>query len=185
MREHYDAPGQHLGINEILCNTGWLRPSVPSTCLRNLKHRSHQGDERGRRLWTGAPAVKIIADSNVLLRALFPDDAVQAAAFQALLFRATVIAVPVPVFVSSDGCGGVGTTITPANLLPLSKRSPTRLRSTGVWSRCAQAAISPTGPSAAQGRRPDGTVFASFDRGALARHRRYGAEAANPSELTI
>ena len=42
--------------------------------------------------------MKITADTNVLLRAVVKDDAVQATMAQALLLRATVIAVPVPVF---------------------------------------------------------------------------------------
>ena len=46
----------------------------------------------------GGRGVKITADTNVLVRALVQDDVEQARAAQALLSRATVIAVPVPVF---------------------------------------------------------------------------------------
>ena len=42
--------------------------------------------------------MKITADTNVLVRAVVEDDAEQAAAARALLQRASVIAVPVPVF---------------------------------------------------------------------------------------
>ena len=40
------------------------------------------------------------------------------------------------------------------------------------------------GAIASQGERLGGTVFASFDRGAVARARSHGANAADPAELT-
>lgn len=46
----------------------------------------------------GGRGVKITADTNVLVRTVVEDDAEQAAAARALLQRASVIAVPVPVF---------------------------------------------------------------------------------------
>ena len=46
----------------------------------------------------GGRCVKLTADTNVLVRALVQDDVEHARAAQALLSRATVIAVPVPVF---------------------------------------------------------------------------------------
>ena len=48
--------------------------------------------------------MRITADTNVLLRAVLQDDKEQAAAAQALLLRATVIAGPVPVFCEFAGC---------------------------------------------------------------------------------
>ena len=46
----------------------------------------------------GGRGVKIIAVTNVLLRAVVADDGEQAAAARALLLQASVVAVPVPVF---------------------------------------------------------------------------------------
>ena len=46
----------------------------------------------------GGRGVRITADTNVLLRTVLQDDKEQAAAAQALLLRATVVAIPVPVF---------------------------------------------------------------------------------------
>ena len=51
----------------------------------------------------GGRTVKITADSNILLRAVVQDDEEQAKMARTLLLRATVIAVPVPVFASSLG----------------------------------------------------------------------------------
>ena len=139
----------------------------------------------------GGRGVKITADTNVLLRAVVQDDAVQASAAQALLLRATVIAVPVPVFCElawvlrrgyGYGTGEIAAAIEAiADIDAVVTDSPAvdaglaTLRAGGDFA---------DGTIAAQGARLGGTVFASFDRSAIARLRRHGANAADPSELT-
>ena len=138
----------------------------------------------------GGRDVKITADTNVLLRAVVQDDPLQAAAAQALLQRATLIAVPVPVFcefawVLRRGCGysvddvaaaievltGIDTIVTD---VPAAQAGLAALRAGGDF---ADGAIACLGESLG------GTVFASFDRSAVARLRARGASAADPSEL--
>ena len=46
----------------------------------------------------GGRGVKVTADTNILVRTVVEDDAEQAGAARTLLARATLIAVPVPVF---------------------------------------------------------------------------------------
>ena len=139
----------------------------------------------------GGREVRITADTNVLVRAVVRDDAAQSAAAQAVLLRATAIAVPVPVlcelawvlrrgygYRAGDIAGAIEaiadidtvTTDTPAVDAGLAV-----LRTGGDF---ADGAI------ASQGERLGGTVFASFDRGAVARLRSHGANAADPAELT-
>ena len=138
----------------------------------------------------GGRGVKITADTNVLLRAVVQDDTAQAAMAQALLLRATVVAVPFPVFcefawVLRRGygyrAGDVAAAIEAiADIDAVATDSPAvdaglaALRTGGDF---ADGAI------ASQGGRLGGTVFASFDRGAVTRLRSYGASAADPSEL--
>lgn len=135
--------------------------------------------------------MKITADTNVLVRAVVQDDAVQAAAAQALLLQATVIAVPIPVFcelawVLRRGYGySAGDTAAAMKAIaeidtvvtdsPAVDAGLTALRGGGDF---ADGAI------ASQGERLGGAVFASFDRKAVARLRSHGANAADPSELT-
>ena len=134
--------------------------------------------------------VKITADTNVLLRAVVQDDADQAAAAQALLLRAAVIAVPVPVFcefawVLRRGYGYSAADIAAAieaiteidavvTDAPAVDAGLAVLRAGGDFA---------DGTIAWQGKSLGGTVFASFDRGAVARLRSRGADAADPSEL--
>ena len=135
--------------------------------------------------------MRIIADTNVLLRAVVQDDAEQTAAAQALLLQATVIAVPIPVFcelawVLRRGYGYSATDVAVAieaitridavvTDLPSADAGLVALRSGGDF---ADGAI------ASQGERLGGAVFASFDRSAVARLRDSGASAADPAELT-
>ena len=138
----------------------------------------------------GRRGVKITADTNVLLRAVVEDDATQAAAARALLLQATVIAVSIPVFcelawVLRRGYGyragdvaaaieaivSVDAVVTDA---PAVDAGLAALRAGGDFA---------DGSIASQGERLGGTVFASFDRSAVARLRERGANAANPSEL--
>ena len=139
----------------------------------------------------GGREVRITADTNVLVRAVVRDDAAQAAAAQALLLRATAIAVPVPVlcelaWVLRRGYGfragdiaaaieAIADIDTVATDSPAIDAGLAVLRTGGDF---ADGAI------ASQGERLGGTVFASFDRGAVARLRSHGANAADPAELT-
>ena len=138
----------------------------------------------------GGRGVKITADTNVLLRAVVGDDLTQAVAARALLRRATLIAVPIPVFcefawVLRRGYGyGVDDiaaaieelteTDTIVTDMPAAQAGVAALRAGGDF---ADGAI------ASQGELLGGTTFASFDRSAVARLREEGAIAADPSEL--
>ena len=135
--------------------------------------------------------MKITADTNVLLRAVVEDDAVQAAVARALLLRAAVIAVPVPVlcefaWVLQRGYG-YGTGDIAAAIEAIAGIDAVVTDSPAVDAGLAALHAGgdfADGTIAAQGARLGGTVFASFDRGAVDRLRRHGANAADPSELT-
>ena len=135
--------------------------------------------------------MRITADTNVLLRAVVQDDAAQAAEARTLLLQATVIAVPIPVFcefawvlrrgygygtgdiaAAIEAIAGVDTVVTDS---PAVDAGLAALRAGGDFA---------DGSIADQGERLGGTVFASFDRGAVARLRSRGASAADPAELT-
>ena len=134
--------------------------------------------------------MKITADTNVLLRAVVQDDQTQAAAAQALLLRANVIAVPVPVFCEfawvlrrayGYSTGDVATAIealleidTIVTDVPAAEAGIEALRAGGDF---ADGAI------ARQGESLGASVFASFDRGAVAWLKQGGTAAAAPSEL--
>ncbi len=139
----------------------------------------------------GGRGVKITADTNVLVRALVQDDVEQARAAQALLSRATVVAVPVAVFcelawvlkrayargaediaAAMEAIVGIEAVVTDQ---PAVEAGLTFLRAGGDFA---------DGVIAHQGASLGGTVFASFDRRAVARLRDGGSEAADPSELT-
>ena len=134
--------------------------------------------------------MKITADTNVLLRAVVEDDAAQAATAQALLMRAAVIAVPIPVLcefarilrrgygyspgdiaVAIEAVAEIDSVVTDA---PAVDAGLAALRGGGDFA---------DGTIASQGESLGGTVFASFDRGAVARLGSQGANAADPSEL--
>ncbi len=139
----------------------------------------------------GGRGVKITADTNVLVRALVQDDVEQARAAQALLSRATVIAVPVPVFCElawvlrrayARGAGDIAAAIEAiAGIEAVVTDQPAvevglaMLRAGGDFA---------DGVIAHEGERRGGAVFASFDRRAVARLRRSGAQAADPDQLT-
>ena len=139
----------------------------------------------------GGREVRITADTNVLVRAVVRDDAAQAAAARALLLRATAIAVPIPVLcelarvlrrgygfragdiaAAIEAIAGIDTVATDS---PAVDAGLAVLRTGGDFA---------DGVIANQGERLGGTVFASFDRGAVARLRSHGANAADPAELT-
>ena len=134
--------------------------------------------------------MKITADTNVLLRAVVADDAEQAAAARALLLQASVVAVPVPVFCelawvlkrsyarSAAEISAAIETLTELDVivtdLPAVDAGLIALRAGGDFA---------DGVIAHQGEALGGTVFASFDRRAVARLRGAGVAASDPSEL--
>ena len=138
----------------------------------------------------GGREVRITADTNVLVRAVVRDDAAQSAAAQALLLRATAIAVPVPVlcelaWVLRRGygyrAGDIAAAIEAiADIDTVTTDSPAVDAGLAVLRTGGDFA---DGAIASQGERLGGTVFASFDRGAVARLRSHGANAADPAEL--
>ena len=134
--------------------------------------------------------MKITADTNILVRIVMQDYVDQAAVAQALFLQATIIAVPVPVFcefawVLKRGYASSANDIASAieaivkvdavvTDLPAVEAGLTALRAGGDFA---------DGALAYQGERLGGTVFASFDRNAVALLRNEGAEAADPAEL--
>ena len=139
----------------------------------------------------GGRGVRITADTNVLLRALVQDDADQARAAQVVLSRAAVVAVPVPVLCElawvlrrayARGADDIAAAIEAITRIetvvtdrPAVEAGLAVLRAGGDFA---------DGVIAHQGESLGGTVFASFDRRAVARLRKSGAEAADPGELT-
>lgn len=139
----------------------------------------------------GGGGVRITADTNVLLRVLVQDDMEQARAAQALLSRATVVAVPLPVLCElawvlrrayargphdiAAAIEGVARIETVATDRPAVEAGLAVLRAGGDFA---------DGVIAHQGGSLGGSVFASFDRRAIARLKDNGADAADPRELT-
>ena len=140
----------------------------------------------------GGREVKITADTNVLLRAVVQDDTAQAAAAQALLLHATVIAVPIPVFCEfawvlrrgyGYGTGEIAAAIEAIKEIdavvtdaPAVDAGMDALNAGGDFA---------DGSIACLGERLGGSVFASFDRAAVIRLGDRGANAADPCELMV
>ena len=138
----------------------------------------------------GGRTVKITADTNILVRTVVEDDAEQAAAARALLLRATLVAVPLPVFcelawvmkrVYGRDANDVAAAIEAiaeveavATDTPAVEAGLAALRAGGDFA---------DGVIAHQGETLGGTMFASFDRRAVALLRDTGAAAAHPSDL--
>ena len=134
--------------------------------------------------------MKITADTNVLLRVVVHDDLEQADAARALLQRATVVAIPIPVLCEfawvlkrtyARGANDVAAAIEAVTEidvvvtdLPAVEAGLSSLRAGGDFA---------DGVIAHQGEALGGTVFASFDRRAVARLRSNGAAAADPADL--
>lgn len=134
--------------------------------------------------------MKITADTNVLLRVVVHDDPEQADAARALLQRATVVAIPIPVLCEfawvlkrtyARGANDVAAAIEAvteidvvATDLPAVGAGLSSLRAGGDFA---------DGVIAHQGEALGGTVFASFDRRAVARLRSNGTAAADPADL--
>ena len=134
--------------------------------------------------------MRITADTNVLLRAVVQDDAAQAAEAQALLLQATVIAVPIPVFCefawvlrrgygyrAGDVAAAIEAIVSVDAVVTDAPAVDAGLAALHAGGDFADGSI------ASQGERLGGSVFASFDRGPVARLRSGGAKAADPSEL--
>ena len=150
----------------------------------------HRRAERKHCFGMGRGIVRITADTSVLLRAIVADDPARAATARALLLRATSIAVPVPVFCEFSWVlrrtygyttGDVAAAIEALTEIdavvtdiPVTEAGLAALRAGGDF---ADGAI------ARQGELLGATVFTSFDRGAVARLRKEGTTAADPSEL--
>ena len=135
--------------------------------------------------------MRITADTNVLVRAVVQDDSSQAAEAQALLLQATVIAVPIPVFCefawvlrrgygyrAGDVAAAIEAIVSVDAVVTDAPAVDAGLAALHAGGDFADGSI------ASQGERLGGTVFASFDRGAVARLKERGASAADPSELT-
>ena len=136
--------------------------------------------------------MKISADTNVLLRATVRDDPAQARVAEALLSRATVVAVPAPVlceFVwvlkrtygrsSSEAAAAIEAILrsrTVSTDFPAVEAGLRLLRAGGDFA---------DGVIAHQGGSLGGTILASFDRRAVARLQQAGMEAADPSDLVV
>lgn len=134
--------------------------------------------------------MKISLDTNVLLRTVLRDDAEQAAAAEALLTQATVLAIPVPVFCEfswvlrrsyqqtasqvADTIQAICAIETVVTDMPAVEAGIRALRSGGDF---ADGAI------ARQGESLGGTVLATFDRRALSILRQGGLAAAETWEL--
>ena len=134
--------------------------------------------------------MKIIADTNVLLRAVVHDDPEQADAARTLLQQATVIAIPIPVLCEfawvlkrtyargADDVAAAIEAMTEIDVvvtdLPAVEAGLTALRAGGDFA---------DGVIAHQGEALGGTVFASFDRRAVAWLRSTGTAAADPADL--
>ena len=135
--------------------------------------------------------MKITADANVLLRAVVQDDAEQAHAAQTLLERATVIAVPIPVFCEfawvlkrayardaedvAAAIKAIAEIETVTTDLPAVEAGLAALGAGGDFA---------DGVIAYQGEDLGGTVFASFDRQAVAWLQGTGTAAADPADLS-
>lgn len=134
--------------------------------------------------------MKITADTNVLLRTVVEDDAEQAATARTLLLRAAVIAVPVPVFCEfawvlkrAYACGADDIAAAVEALVEIDAVA-TDVPAVEAGLRALRAGGDfADGVIAHQGEALGATVFASFDRRAVARLRDTGAAAADPSDL--
>ena len=119
----------------------------------------------------GGGVVKITADTNVLLRAVVQDDEEQAAAGRALLLRATMVAVPVPVFCELAWVLKRAYARS-ANDIVAAVEAITRLAAVATDLPAVEAGLAALrtggdfadGVIAHQGADLGGTTFASFDR---------------------
>ena len=134
--------------------------------------------------------MKITADTNVLLRAVVHDDAEQASAARALLRRATVIAIPIPVFCElawvlkrayDRGAADIAAAIEALTEIDVVVTDLLAVEAGLAALRAGRDFAD--GVIAHQGEALGGTVFASFDRRAVAWLRSTGTAANDPSDL--
>ena len=134
--------------------------------------------------------MKITADTNVLLRVVVHDDPEQADAARTLLQQATVVAIPIPVLCEfawvlkrtyARGANDVAAAIEAVTEIDVVVTDLPAVEA-GLFSLRAGGDFA-DGVIAHQGEALGGTVFASFDRRAVARLRSSGAAAADPADL--
>lgn len=131
----------------------------------------------------GRPAVRITADTNVLVRAAVGDDPVQARIAAEALARAEIVAVPLPVlcefvWVLSRGYGRSAGEIA-ASIRDLADSGNVHLDRPAVEAGLAVLGAGgdfADGVIAFEGRRLGGSMFASFDRRAVELIAATGAE---------
>ena len=136
--------------------------------------------------------MRITLDTNVLLRTVLRDDIEHADAAQALLARATVLAIPIPVFCEFSWVlrRSYGQT---ASQVADTIQSVCAIETVATDSLAVDAGIEALrsggdfadGAIARQGEVLGGTVMATFDRRALRILRQRGLAAAEPSEIGI
>lgn len=138
----------------------------------------------------GGKGVKVTVDTNILVRTVVEDDAEQAGAARALLARATLIAVPIPVFCElawvlkrayGHGANDIAAAIEAITEIDVVATDVSAVEA-GMAALRAGGDFA-DGLIAHQGEALGGTVFASFDRRAVARMRDTGAAASAPSDL--
>ena len=134
--------------------------------------------------------MRITLDTNVLLRTLLRDDAEQADAAEALLARATVLAIPIPVLCEFSCVlrRSYGQT---ADQVADTIQSVCSIETVVTDNLAVDAGIKALracgdfadGAIARQGESLGGTVLATFDRRALKVLRESGVAVAEPSEI--
>ena len=133
--------------------------------------------------------MRITLDTNVLLRTVLRDDAEQADAAEALLARATVLAIPIPVFcefswvlrrsyghTASQVADTIQTVCSIETVVTDNLAVDAGIKALRAGGDFADGAI------VRQGESLGGTVLATFDRRALNVLRQCGLAAAEPSE---
>jgi predicted nucleic-acid-binding protein len=135
----------------------------------------------------GRPAVNVTVDTDVLIRAAVEDDAEQASVAQSILARASLIAVPIPVFCELVWVLRRGYRRSAADIAALIERLlEVETLVTDVAATEAGLAVLRAGGDFAdgaiawQGQALGGTTYVSFDRDALAHWRARGGDAVEP-----
>ena len=134
--------------------------------------------------------MKVTADTNVLLRIVLRDDPDQAVAAEAVLTRATLIAIPIPVLCEFAWVLMRSYRQT-ADDVASAIRAVCKLEGVVTDRQAAEAGVSALlaggdfadGAIARQGEALGGTVFATFDKAAIVSLEQTGIAAADPTEL--
>ena len=134
--------------------------------------------------------MRITLDTNVLLRTVLRDDAEQAEAAEALLARAAVLAIPIPVFCEFSWVLRRSYRQT-ASQVADTIQSICAIETVVTDNRAVDAGITALrsggdfadGAIARQGEILGGTVLATFDHRAMAILRQGGLAAAEPSDI--